>query len=350
MIRRKQTRFKDFLLSFQHFIKIFVCHFPVLSIVLIFKKNKSISHMILGIDVGGTTVKFGLVSPDGNITNIKAYDTPQWVAAGFTESLKAAVAQHLKAAPEIKGVGIGFPGLLSADRKSVLVLPNVPGVEDVPVVDILKEEFPDLPIRIDNDAKCATMGELHFGEDKNLDNFILITLGTGVGSGAVINRKLFLGARGNGMEIGHMPLEGGKTFEQHLGIQHLVNYATERINKENPDSPLKGLGKVTPKDMYEAAENGDAFAKSIFEYAGEKIGLNLVSVIRVLDITTILLGGGIAGAFDHLAPATLKVLQEKLPEYYTKDLVLKKAYLNNQVGILGAAGLVMDDVNKKVIK
>lgn len=298
--------------------------------------------MILGVDVGGTTVKFGLVSPEGEITAINAYDTQKWVAAGFVPSLKAAIADYLSKFPEIKGVGLGWPGLLSADRRHIIELPNIPAVKDVPILDLLKEEFPDLPIKIENDAKCATMGELYFGNVKDLDNFILITLGTGVGSGAVINKKLFLGARGNGMEIGHMLLEDGKSLEQHIGIQHIINYTELRINKENPQSSIVGK-EITPKVIYEAAAQGDKFAISIFDYVGEKLGMNLVSLIRVLDITTVLLGGGIAGAFDFIVPQAKKVLEKYLPQYYLKDIKIQQAFLTNQVGILGAAGLMMEE-------
>lgn len=299
--------------------------------------------MILGIDVGGTTVKFGVVSPEGDISQVKAFDTLKWVSDGFVDSLKSAIKEFLALVPEIKGVGIGWPGLLSVDRKTVIALPNIPSISDLDIVDILNEEFPELPVKIENDAKCATIGELYFGNIEGLDNFVLVTLGTGVGSGAVIDKKLFLGARGNGMEIGHMLLENGKSLEQHIGIQHIINYTKERIEKENPDSSVVG-SDISPKTIFEAAGNGDKFAISVFDYVGDKLGRNLVSVVRTLDITTILLGGGIAGAFEFIAPAARRVMAQYLPEYYIKDLKIEQAYLTNQVGILGAAGLLMEDV------
>lgn len=299
--------------------------------------------MILGIDVGGTTVKFGVVSPEGEISQVKAFDTLKWVSDGFVDSLKDAIKEFLSLVPEIKGVGIGWPGLLSVDRKKVIALPNIPSISDLDIVDILNEEFPELPVKIENDAKCATIGELYFGNIEGLDNFVLVTLGTGVGSGAVIDKKLFLGARGNGMEIGHMLLDNGKSLEQHIGIQHIINYTKERIEKENPKSSVVG-SEISPKTIFEAAGNGDEFAISVFDYVGDKLGRNLVSVVRTLDITTILLGGGIAGAFEFIAPAARRVMEQYLPEYYIKDLTIEQAYLTNQVGILGAAGLLMEDV------
>jgi glucokinase len=301
--------------------------------------------MILGIDVGGTTVKFGVVSTDGEISHVKSFETASWVSAGFVESLKKGIKEYLDKFETIAGVGIGWPGLLSVERTHIIELPNIPAVKDVPVLKLLKEAFPDMPIKIENDAKCATIGELYFGKIKDLDNFILVTLGTGVGSGAVIDKKLFLGARGNGMEIGHMLLEDGKSLEQHIGIQHIINYAQLRINQENPKSVIVGR-EITPKLIFEAAQQGDKFAISVFDYVGEKLGENLVSVVRVLDITTILLGGGIAGAFDFIVPRAKEVMEKYLPKYYMKDLKIEQAFLSNQVGILGAAGLLMENVKK----
>jgi glucokinase len=303
--------------------------------------------MILGIDVGGTTVKFGVVSTKGEIDHIKAYDTPKWAEEGFVDSLKAAIQEYLDLVPDIAGIGIGWPGLLSVDRKTVIALPNIPAIKDLPITDILAEAFPKLLVQNENDAKCATIGELYFGNNEGLDNFVLVTLGTGVGSGAVIDKKLFLGARGNGMEIGHMVLENGRSLEEHIGISHIISYAQDRLEKEKPATLLAGV-EISPKSIFDAAEKGDAFAISIFDYVGEMLGTNLVSVIRVLDITTILLGGGIAGAFKFIEPMTRKMIEKYLPPYYTKDFKIDQAYLTNQVGLLGAAGLLMDKVKIQV--
>jgi glucokinase len=140
-------------------------------------QTKYPDHMILGIDVGGTSVKFGIVNPEGEIFYHKKFDTVQWVKQqGFTPSLIKEIKVYADEYPQLKGIGIGFPGLLSADRTKVLLLPNIPSVTDLPIVEILKAEFPQLMIRIENDAKCATLGEYYFGENKGSDNFMLITL------------------------------------------------------------------------------------------------------------------------------------------------------------------------------
>jgi glucokinase len=297
--------------------------------------------MILGIDIGGTGVKFGLVSPQGDITEHKKLDTRVMVKEGFAESLAKTIKEYLTAHPDIKGVGIGFPGLLSVDRKKVIFLPNIPEVKDMPVVNILKEKFPDLTIKIENDAKCATMGEYYFGDNKGTDNFMLVALGTGVGSGAIINQQLFLGARGNGMEIGHMLGRDGKTLEQHIGLASIIAYAKE-ILKDAKDTKLDkdNLGMHA---LCDAAAKGDIYAKKVFTYVGTHLGEHMVSVIRVLDLDNILIGGGISAAFDYILPAMESVILKNLPPYYTNALKIKKAWLSNDAGLLGAAGLIMHE-------
>ncbi|HEY8402108.1 MAG TPA: ROK family protein [Cytophagaceae bacterium] len=299
--------------------------------------------MILGIDVGGTTVKFGIVSPEGEITHIKDFNTHHWAEEGFVDALKAAIAGYLEELPGIKGVGIGWPGLLSVDRRTVILLPNIPSVVNLPVVDMLEQAFPQLTIRIENDAKCAALGELYFGGDKELDNFILVAMGTGVGSGVIINKKIFLGARGNGTEIGHMLSREGKTVEQHLGLNQIIEFTRKKLELDKSNTSILHGHEITPKEVYEAAKKGDELALSVWEHVGTILGENLVSVIRVLDLNTILLGGGVAGAFEFIAPAAKKVLLNRLPAYYTDTLTIRKAVLTNKVGLLGAAGLLMSE-------
>jgi glucokinase len=296
---------------------------------------------ILGIDIGGTGVKFGLVSPKGEITEHKKLDTKLMVKEGFAESLKKTIKEYVTAHPEIKGVGMGFPGLLSADRKKVIFLPNIPDVKDMPIVNFLKEEFPEMTIKIENDAKCATMGEYYFGSNKGTDNFMLVALGTGVGSGAIINQQLFLGGRGNGMEIGHMLGRDGKTLEQQIGLTHIIEYAKEII-KGAKDTRLDST-TVSMHALCDAAAIGDKYAKKVFSYVGNHLGEYMVSVIRVLDLDTILIGGGISAAFDYILPSMESAIIKNLPPYYTNALKIKKASLSNDAGLLGAAGLILHE-------
>jgi len=295
--------------------------------------------MVLGIDIGGTSLKFGVVTKAGEIIHRDKFATDEFVKNGFEQSLANAIEKTLKSYPDIVGVGIGFPGLLSADRKKVVLLPNIPALQGIAITDYLKAKFPKLTIKIENDAKCAALGEFQFGE-KGLDNFILVTLGTGVGSGCMINKELFIGARGNGMEIGHILMSNGLTMENQIGLAPILEYAKKVVIQEGSSSMLYGK-EVTMHGLCEAASKGDKAAKEVFAYVGRVLGQGLVSVIRVLDVNTVILGGGVSYGFDYFITELKAALTKFLPPYYTEEIAIKRATLSNDAGLLGAAGLVM---------
>ncbi|HYH55041.1 MAG TPA: ROK family protein [Anseongella sp.] len=295
--------------------------------------------MILAIDIGGTSSKFGLVSGNGEISGDKKFETEKAVGrfglAGFLEN---EIRAYIREFPRIEGIGMGLPGLLSRERKEILELPNIPEVGRLPVVAALSEKFPGLPLKIENDAKCATLGEYHFGKHAGMDDFLLVTIGTGIGSGVIIGGKLFLGARGNGMELGHILTGGEKTLEEQIGSSGFLNYAREQAGSRETILQRDGF---SAKDIFDAAEKGDALAVSLFGYMGRLLGEALVAAVRLLDVTTLLLGGGVSGAFDYILPELEKALGDHLPAYYTASLKIEKASLGNNAGLLGAASLFM---------
>ena len=298
--------------------------------------------MVLGIDIGGTTIKCALVSPKGEISEKQIIDTKEAADKGlFIEKLGEIIKDYQTKTPSLQGVGIGFPGLISKDRESIVDLANIPSVKSQNVVKMLGQIIPGLTVKIENDAKCATMAEKIFG-DPSLDNYMFITLGTGVGSGLVLDNKMFLGAKGNATEIGHMFTTTGKVLEHEVGLRQLGEYGVSCLAKpEFADSILQGKKTLVPKDMYDAAKQGDALSLHVFERAGTLIGETLVNVMRVLDIETFLLGGGVAGAIEFFEPAARKKIVKELGTgYYTDKLDIRKAKLENEAGILGAASLV----------
>lgn len=298
--------------------------------------------MVLGIDIGGTTIKCALVSPSGEITEKEVIDTKEAADQGlFVEKLGEIIQTYKSKFPSIEGVGMGFPGLISKDRESIVDLANIPSVKSQNIVKKIGEIVPGLKVKIENDAKCATMAEKIFG-DPSLDNYMFITLGTGVGSGLVLDNKMFLGAKGNATEIGHMFTTTGKVLEHEVGLRQLGEYAVSCLAKpEFANSTLQGSETLNPKQLFDAAKQGDALSLHVFERAGNLIGETLVNVMRVLDIDTFLLGGGVAGALEFIEPsARQKIVKELGTGYYTDKLDIRKAVLENEAGILGAASLV----------
>jgi glucokinase len=298
--------------------------------------------MVLGIDIGGTTIKCALVSPSGEITEKEIIDTKEAADKGqFVEKLGEIIQEYKGKNPSLQGAGIGFPGLISKDRESIVGLANIPSVENQNVIKKLASIIPGFTVKIENDAKCATMAEKIFG-DPTLDNYMFITLGTGVGSGLVLDNKMFLGAKGNATEIGHMFTTTGKVLEHEVGLRQLGEYAVGCLAKpEFANSILQGSKTLNPKQLFDAAKKGDELSLHVFDRAGRLIGETLVNVMRVLDIETFLLGGGVAGALEFIEPsARKKIVAELGTGYYTDKLQIKRAQLENEAGILGAASLV----------
>lgn len=304
--------------------------------------------MILGIDIGGTTVKFGVVSADGEIIEKKAHDTHSWDSSAeiFIENL-ASIIQTYQSAYEIQGVGIGIPGLLSADRKSTLDLANIPALNNQPVVDMLHAKLgKETLIRIENDAKCAALGEIYFGAYDDLTNYLMIALGTGVGGGLVLDSNLFTGVNGNATEIGHIPLSDGIALENHVGQQKITAFTKGWLkDPKYADSSLQGKD-ISPKTIFEEAKNGDRCAQEVFFYVGECVGEVLVGIMRLLDISTFLLAGGVSGASEFIKPGIDHKLKAHLPTYYTDKTDIRRASLNADSGLLGAASLIMHQRKK----
>jgi len=299
--------------------------------------------MILGIDIGGTTIKLGVVDEKGNILTASKFPTEEWTnpAEKLTELIEKECAKFQKEY-EIEGVGIGVPGQISADKESILELTNIPSLNGFALRSEVQKVLPKLKVVIENDARCAAMGELQFG-GHGFDSFVLMTLGTGVGGGVVINRQIFTGANGNAGEIGMIPVGKGLYLENYVGQRQIVQYATDLLqDKLYLTSVLKQDKDLSVEKIFFAATDfNDSCAKAVFKYAGTLIGEALLSIIHLYDVHNIVIGGGVGNAFDLIKPAAETVLKQRLMNYYYKDLQIVKASNQSDTGIIGAASLVL---------
>ncbi len=198
---------------------------------------------------------------------------------------------------------------------------------------------------MDNDANAAALGELHFGLENIPDTYLFITLGTGVGGGCVINGQVFKGGDGNGLEIGHVMSSTGHTIEQNIGKAGIINMAQDYIQEGKLSTTLSG--EFDAKMVATAAHEGDELALQVYHDMGKYVGELIVSVVRVLDIKTILIGGGVSETFDYLKGNMYEVINAFLPEYYTNALDIRLATLGNNAGILGAASLGINAIELK---
>ena len=311
----------------------------------------------IGIDVGGTNVKIALVDGEGKI--IYSNSVPTYAQMGYeytVNNIKQAIRDLMKEtntdAKEIEGIGFDFPGQVDYKTGVVKLAPNIPGWVNVPIAQMIEEEF-NIPTRIDNDVRCAALGELKFGAGKGCENFVCITVGTGIGSGLVINGKLVRGAANAAGEIGHIKLQmnGGPIcgcgdtgcLEAFASGPSIVAMAQEYLKggKSTKFREMAGAdGEITPYIVAKAAEAGDPVAKRIFEIVGTYIGMGLVSVINLLNPEKVIIGGGVAAAGDLLLDPIRKTIKERAMVVAGNSVEIVPAELGNSAGVIGASMLV----------
>lgn len=298
----------------------------------------------LGIDIGGTNVKMGIVDvKDGRISNFYSHETDSWRESGrFIECLGDAIALELREFPEVKKVGIGVPGLITRDRSTLIEITAIPEINGIKIVPDLKKRFPNHAFYLENDANAAALGEYYFGEEDVPEDYIFVTLGTGIGGAAIIDKKVFKGGGGNAMEPGHIPSRNGRVLERNIGKKELLELAEEKRAAYSGKTLLPSDGTISTTGLVAAASDGDELALEIFREVGYMLGDGLVAMIRILDITTILIGGGLSASFDYIMPAVNERLSNWLTPYYVKTLNVKRATLANDAGLLGAASLCFE--------
>lgn len=292
----------------------------------------------MGIDVGGTNVKIGIVDREGGMESKIKYATADLrESKNFVKGYLDILAKEFEKHPYIKEVGMGIPGMISADRSTCLEIAAIPMLDGVELKKHLKDRFPDKEFYIENDANVAALGEYYFSETKIPENYLFITLGTGIGSAAIINKKIFIGGNGNGMELGHILSKNGRELEENIGKRGIMKKA-EKL-KDKKKTALRNYNDFDPKVVVKEALKGDKVSIKIFRDVGELLGEGLVAAIRLLDVKTILIGGGLSAGFDLIIDKLQDTLEYNLTPYYTDGMLIKKAELGNDAGIIGAASL-----------
>lgn len=309
----------------------------------------------IGVDVGGTNVKIALVDKEGNIVYSNSIPTRAEMGYEYTvSSIKQAVSDLMKETKTtkdvIEGIGFGFPGQIDCTNGIVRLLPNIPGWVNVPIAKIMQDEF-QIPTKVDNDVRCAALGELNYGAGKGCQNLICITIGTGIGSGLIVNGKIVRGADNAAGEIGHIklsmddaPICGcGDTgcLEAYASGPAIVALAEDYI-KGGKSTKYRELANpdITPYVVAEAAKQGDAVAKRIFEIIGKYIGIGMASVVNLLNPEKIIVGGGVAGAGDILLKPIEKTLKERAMPISGGSVEIVPAQLGNTAGVIGASLLI----------
>ncbi len=312
---------------------------------------------IIGVDLGGTYIKAGSVSKDGNLLN--KISIPSHAESGPN----AVVDQIAKAADEIRGkhpgdeligVGIGAPGMVDLDGGTVKNPPNLANWKVFRLGDEVSKKIRSR-VEVENDANAAAVGEMKFGAAKDLKNFLMITLGTGVGGGVVVDGKVFRGESGGAGEIGHTtvnmdgPLCGCGNHgcvEAYVGQRHLSKRVADQL-KSHPNSLINTLldgdpDNLEPKIISEAASQGDSFALQVWKETGTYVGTAVASAFNMFDLTILIIGGGVAKAGKPLFDSVEATVRERVLAPLKPHVKVLKAKLENSAGILGAAALIAE--------
>ena len=311
----------------------------------------------VGVDIGGTNVKIALVDKKGEISYPKTVPTRaemgyEYTIGNITQCIKDLMTEANITTNDIEGIGFGFPGQIDCDNGIVRILPNIPGWIDVPIAEIMQKEF-NVPVKVDNDVRCAALAELNYGAGKGCHNLICITVGTGIGSGIIINNKLVRGASNAAGEIGHIKMEMhnglmcgcGDTgcFEAYASGPAIVAMAKDYVRggKSAKFREIAGsTAAITPAIVCQAAKEGDVVAQRIFTRMGEYLGIGLASVVNLLNPEKIVVGGGVADAGDLLLEPLRKTLKDRAMPIQGAAVEVVPAQLGNTAGIIGSSLLI----------
>lgn len=311
---------------------------------------------VVGIDIGGTNTVFGIVDVNGNVlasNSIKtqAYPELEDYINALGDGLLELISKN-GGAEKINGIGVGAPNA-NYYTGNIEHAANLPWKGIVPFAKMISDKV-GLPVALTNDANAAAIGEMKYGAARGMRDFIMITLGTGVGSGVVANGQLIYGHDGNAGELGHVIVRrDGRTcgcgnkgcLETYTSATGVARTAKEFLLNRNEDSVLRkiDLDKITSKDVFDAAMAGDQIAKDIFAFTGQILGEALADFVKFSSPEAFVLFGGLAKAGDLLSAPVKKAMDDNLmPVFKGKVKVLFSQMKDADAAVLGASALAWD--------
>lgn len=314
----------------------------------------------IGIDLGGTDIKAGILGTDGKLScrivvSTRVNEGARAIATRIAQTIQQVIttaqtdthhSNDIK--DEIIGIGLGAPGLIIAGSGIIHFSPNFPGWTDIPLLEYVSAELDviNIPLYIDNDVNVMVLGELYHGAGVGYDNVVALTLGTGVGGGIVINRKVYHGSCNTAGELGHTVVQpNGREcgcgnhgcLEAYAGARHIVERTQQKIAEGwktclNPN-------ELAPKQIAQAASAGDKLAQDIFSETGRYIGVALTSIAHILNPQIAIIGGGIAAAGEDILFQHIRAEFTKRTMDIPANMEIVPAKLGNDAGLVGAAML-----------
>jgi glucokinase len=300
----------------------------------------------IGIDVGGTNLRCALVDNCGSILErrrcaSRIEDGRDAFCERLLSEISALKAFAVLRGMTVEGIGIGVPGLIGRDGviRSSVNMQQLEGFNMAAWIEVRS----GLPTICGNDANVIALGEQRFGAGRGVSSCLVVTIGTGLGSGLILDGKLWSGSGGFAAELGHVtvdpegipcPCGNRGCLEQYASAGALVRFARERMSEKIAES-------LNAEKVGELARKGDAAALEAFDQLGYWLGIGLASLVNTLNIQAVIIGGGVSASFDLLLPALRRNIQQRcFPQIYA-GLVIEKALLGDDGGLLGGAALVI---------
>lgn len=307
---------------------------------------------VFGVDIGGTTVKLGLFDTEGNLLDkweipTRTEESGSYILPDIAKDIQRKIEEKQISKEMVVGVGVGAPGPI--DNQGVVHRAVNLGWGVFSIKDTL-EEILKVPVMAGNDANVAALGEMWKGGGQGSSDLIVVTLGTGVGGGIIVDGKILTGATGAGGEIGHIHVEDNESetcgcgnmgcLEQYASATGVTRLANRKLKESEKESSLRG-GEVSAKTVFDAVKAGDALATEVAEEFGKYLGNCLAAIAGVVNPEAIVLGGGVSKAGEILI-SFIKPYYEKNVFHGSRNVKFSLATLGNDAGIYGAAKLVLD--------
>ena len=305
----------------------------------------------LGVDFGGTSVKVGLVDERGKLLGRAQAATGERVGINaWLDSVERCARELIGNRGSPIGIGVGVPGFTDFEKGLVVNLTNVRGWTGVPLAGILRKRF-KMPAWVDNDANAAALGECMFGAGRNYRQAVMVTLGTGVGGGIVIDGRVFRGSYSMAGEIGHVCIdmngpatpEGRGGLETFVGSRRIAERAARAIREGRRSSLTRmvngDLSAITPKMIAEAAHAGDRLCLEIFDFVADCLAAAFASITYVLQPEVFIVAGGVAKSGSILFRPLRRHMKERLSPFFARRIAVKRARFGENAGVIGCAAL-----------
>lgn len=309
------------------------------------------TKIAVGIDIGGTNTVWGLVDERGQVLEKGKWPTRSYPKVeDFVQQAAQTIQELLQNNPtySLAGIGIGAPNG-NYFKGTIEFAPNLLWKGIIPLKALFQQHF-EVPVWVTNDANAAAIGEQQFGVAKGQDNFVIVTLGTGVGSGFVVNGELVYGHDGFAGELGHTIIEqngrlcgcGRKgCLETYASATGIVRTAVEKLAHYEGDTLLRHEETISAQSIAYCAEQGDALALEIFDYTAQQLGFSLANTVAITSPALIVLFGGLAKAGNLILAPTQRYMEQNMLNIFQNKVVLAQSTVpHNDAAVLGAAALV----------